>query len=276
MGGRDALHLTDEPGVAAAVSWYGVPPRQAGKGPALAFFGGKDMGPSLEEARRFEAAARGTATEVRVYPEAQHGFADPQNPWGGYDAAAAADSWTRALAFLAARVAPVAGDAELRGAVDCVVAAWNAHDAEAARRCYVEGAVSRNAHGVVPVDWELARGLRAFDRVARARFRAEVRSTDGGAVEYRLHETNDFLAALGLDGASAIWRYVVRDGRIAEEDLMEADGTFRIRLRKLTAWGRSTKPQGWESVVDAEGSVRFDGTTAPVLIRLAKEFAALP
>jgi carboxymethylenebutenolidase len=102
MGGRDALHLAGEPGVAAAVSWYGVPPSKPGAAPALAFFGGQDMGPSIDDARRFEAAARGTATQVRVYPDAQHGFADPKNSWGGYDEKAARDSWARATAFLEA------------------------------------------------------------------------------------------------------------------------------------------------------------------------------
>ena len=63
------------------------------------------MGPSAEDARRFEAAARGTATQVHVYPDAQHGFADPQNSWGGYDEKSARDSWTRASAFLAAHLA---------------------------------------------------------------------------------------------------------------------------------------------------------------------------
>jgi carboxymethylenebutenolidase len=104
MGGRDALYLAGEPGVAAAVSWYGVPPSKPGDTPALAFFGGQDMGPSIDDARRFEVAASGTQTAVRIYPDAQHGFADPKNPWGGYDEKAARDSWTRATAFLQARL----------------------------------------------------------------------------------------------------------------------------------------------------------------------------
>lgn len=107
MGGRDALHLAGEPGVVAVVSWYGVPPaKPLGGSAGLAFFGGHDMGPTLEEARRFEAAARGTATQVHIYREAQHGFADPQNPWGGYDEEAARDAWTRATAFLRERLGP--------------------------------------------------------------------------------------------------------------------------------------------------------------------------
>lgn len=105
MGGRDALHLADDPGVVAAVSWYGAPPRKPPRRtPALAFFGGRDMGPTVEEARRFAAAARGTPTEVHIYPEAQHGFADPHNAWGGYDPKAAGEAWTRAAAFLEARL----------------------------------------------------------------------------------------------------------------------------------------------------------------------------
>jgi dienelactone hydrolase len=101
MGGRDALYLAADPGVAAVVSWYGVPPTAPlGNAPAIAFFGGQDMGPSLADAERFQAAAKGTPTQVVVYPEAQHGFADPKNPWGGYDEKAAADSWAKAEALL--------------------------------------------------------------------------------------------------------------------------------------------------------------------------------
>ena len=104
MGGRDALHFAGEPDVAGAVSWYGMPPAKPRGKAGLAFFGGQDMGPSPDDARRFAQAARGTSTEVHVYPDAQHGFADPKNPWGGYDEKAARDSWTRAMAFLAARL----------------------------------------------------------------------------------------------------------------------------------------------------------------------------
>ena len=159
-----------------------------------------------------------------------------------------------------------------KAAVDCVMAAWNAYDADAARKCYAEKPVARNAHGVVPIDWAFESRLRSFDRVARSRFRAEVRHAEGDAIEYRLHETNDFLAALGLDGVSALWRYTVRDGRIEEEELLDSDASFRSRLRKLTEWGRTAKPAGWESVVDTDGVVRFDGETASRLIALAKEW----
>ena len=176
------------------------------------------------------------------------------------------------LLLFSGEVPAAAASAGPQGAVDCVIAAWNAYDADAARRCYAEKPAARNAHGVVPIDWEFERGLRAFDRVARSRFRAEVRRTEGEAIEYRLHETNDFLAALGLEGVTALWRYTVRDGLVEEEELLDADASFRSRLRKLTEWGRTTKPAGWESVVDSEGSVRFDGETAARLIALAREW----
>jgi hypothetical protein len=178
--------------------------------------------------------------------------------------------------LLSSTEAPAASPTAHQAAVDCVMAAWNAYDADAARKCYAQKPVARNAHGVVPIDWAFERGLRAFDRVARSRFRAEVRRAEGEAIEYRLHETNEFLTALGLDGVTALWRYTVRDGRIEEEELLDSDASFRSRLRKLTEWGRTTKPEGWGSVVDSDGSVRFDGETAPRLIALAKEWSARP
>ena len=130
----------------------------------------------------------------------------------------------------------------------------------------------------MPIDWafEPRSNLRAFDRVARSKFRAEVRQADGSNVDFTLHETNDFIAALGLESVTAIWRYTVKDGRVAEEDLQQGAAAFRTSLRKLTQWGRSRKPAGWVAVVDSEGIVRFDASTAETLIRLAKEFTATP
>ena len=90
----------------------------------------------------------------------------------------------------------------------------------------------------------------------------------------RLHETNDFLAALGLDGVSALWRYSVRDGRIEEEELLDSDASFRSRLRKLTEWGRTAKPAGWESVVDHGGRRALRWRDRARLIALAKEWPA--
>ena len=101
MGGRDAMQLAGDKGVAAAISWYGAPLAKPGRrAPILAFFGGKDMGPTVDDARRFAKEAAGTSTRVTIYPNAQHGFAEEGNAWGGYDDTTAREAWTRASAFL--------------------------------------------------------------------------------------------------------------------------------------------------------------------------------
>src|SRR5262245_41875638 len=138
-------------------------------------------------------------------------------------------------------------EAALRAAVECVMDAWNAYDVEASRKCYAADAVARHAHGVVPIDWEMESRLRSFDRVVRSRFRAEIRRTDGSAIEYRLTETNEFLEALGLESVSALWRYVVRDGRIAQEEHLDADPSFQASLRRFTRWGTTNQPAGWKA-----------------------------
>jgi dienelactone hydrolase len=102
MGGRDALALSGEPGVIGVVSWYGTPAATLPErhAPILAMFGGKDFGPTVEDARRLEAATRGAKVTVEVFPDAQHGFADPNNTWGGYDKKAAEASYFLAFKFL--------------------------------------------------------------------------------------------------------------------------------------------------------------------------------
>jgi dienelactone hydrolase len=73
--------------------------------PALAFFGGQDFGPTPADARKFEAERNGSPTVVQIYPDAAHGFAEPGNPWGGWNEKTAEDSWTRAIDFLRQHVA---------------------------------------------------------------------------------------------------------------------------------------------------------------------------
>jgi dienelactone hydrolase len=99
MGGRDAMALAGEPGVVGVVSWYGMPPAEltGPHAPILAFFGGKDRAPAVEDARRLEAMARGRDVRVTIYPEAQHGFAQ-SGP--AFDKKATISSWTLAYVFL--------------------------------------------------------------------------------------------------------------------------------------------------------------------------------
>ena len=109
MGGRYTLDLaTKEPGLAAAVAYYGAPPTDAAaiaaiKAPVLGNFGGDDKGPAPDQVKAFEAAMKkaGKTVDVKVYEGAGHAFANVDNPWGGYREAAAKDAWSRTTAFLA-------------------------------------------------------------------------------------------------------------------------------------------------------------------------------
>jgi carboxymethylenebutenolidase len=112
MGGRYSLALaTEEPTLAAAVAYYGAPPTDEAaiakiKAPVLGNYGGEDKGPSPEQVKAFEAAMKkaGKSVDVKIYEGAGHAFANVNNPWGGYRAAAAKDAWARSLAFFAAHL----------------------------------------------------------------------------------------------------------------------------------------------------------------------------
>ena len=109
MGGRYSLALaTEEPGLAAAVAYYGAPPTDEAaiariKAPVLGNFGGEDKGPSPEQVKAFEAAMKkaGKTVDVKIYPGAGHAFANVNNPWKGYREDAAKDAWARTAAFFA-------------------------------------------------------------------------------------------------------------------------------------------------------------------------------
>lgn len=98
------------PGMKAAVAWYGPPARPYPdqpvpvtgfdvakdiKIPLLGLFGETDSGPSPADARKmFEMVKLVNANaEIVVYPGAGHGFFADYRP--SYDAAAAADAWKR-------------------------------------------------------------------------------------------------------------------------------------------------------------------------------------
>jgi len=67
----------------------------------LGLYGGKDQGIPLDtvEAMRAALQAKGdkTGSEIRVYPDSQHGFHADYRP--SYDEAAAKDGWARMLAW---------------------------------------------------------------------------------------------------------------------------------------------------------------------------------
>jgi carboxymethylenebutenolidase len=109
MGGRYSLALaTEEPGLAAAVAYYGAPPTDSAaidriKAPVLGNFGGEDKGPSPEQVKAFESAMKtaGKAVDVKIYEGAPHAFANVNNPWKGYREVAAKGAWARTTAFFA-------------------------------------------------------------------------------------------------------------------------------------------------------------------------------
>lgn len=116
MGGGFALLLAGRPGWSAASVNYGQVPDNvedvlSGACPVVASFGGRDKGlAGAAEKVRAAAAAAGVPADVKVYPDARHGFinrlavASPLTPvlkvaGIGYDHDAAADAKRRILAF---------------------------------------------------------------------------------------------------------------------------------------------------------------------------------
>lgn len=98
-----------DPRIRAAAPFYGAPPETSElasiAGPIHAFYGDVDerLMASLPEVRKGMADA-GVDFEATVYPGARHAFFNDTNSMT-YDADAAADAWTRVLAFLAERLA---------------------------------------------------------------------------------------------------------------------------------------------------------------------------
>lgn len=113
FGGRAALLSAAEDGVDGAIGFYGWPvtpgadgaspesvAREGGlRAPVLAIFGEADEGiPPHDVARYADAlAGAGVAHEVRVYPDAPHGFFDRKRT---EFAEHCADAWGRTLAFV--------------------------------------------------------------------------------------------------------------------------------------------------------------------------------
>lgn len=106
------MYAAHNPSLKAAVAWYGpdrkiteVTPKNpidiAGevKCPVLAFYGGQDQSIPKEtiEKRQEACKAAGKTCEVKVYPDAPHGFNADYRP--SYRAEDAKDAWTLMLAW---------------------------------------------------------------------------------------------------------------------------------------------------------------------------------
>jgi carboxymethylenebutenolidase len=97
-----------DPDIKAGVAWYGKLSSliaRAGElhAPVLGLYGGKDQGIPVTDVEAMRAALKAagkSGSDLRVYPEAGHGFhADYR---ASYDAAAAEDGWKRMLAHFKA------------------------------------------------------------------------------------------------------------------------------------------------------------------------------
>ncbi|HVP44140.1 MAG TPA: dienelactone hydrolase family protein, partial [Terriglobales bacterium] len=71
----------------------------------LGIFGGKDRGIPVDDVRKYEATLKelGKDVQVVIYPEAGHGFQNPNNKQG-YRADDTADAWKKTVDFLAAKL----------------------------------------------------------------------------------------------------------------------------------------------------------------------------
>ncbi len=113
-GGRITwLYAAHNPQVKAAAAWYGrlvgspseMNPRHPIdvvadlKAPVLGLYGGKDRGIPLETVEQMRAALRaaGKPSEIKVFPDAEHGFHADYRP--SYHETAAREAWQQLLAW---------------------------------------------------------------------------------------------------------------------------------------------------------------------------------
>jgi carboxymethylenebutenolidase len=108
MGGGLSLQFAvRESKLAACVVNYGAPPTDSAdinkiRAPILGNYGALDRGIPPANVQAFEKSARaaGKSIDVKIYDGAGHAFENPNNK-DGYRPEAAADAWSRTVAFLA-------------------------------------------------------------------------------------------------------------------------------------------------------------------------------
>ncbi|MDA3921036.1 MAG: dienelactone hydrolase family protein [Salinisphaera sp.] len=95
-----AMHV---PETDVAVSWYGIPPDEAGDPktidvPLQCHFATQDTFFPIESADAFEAELKAGSVEYEAYRyDARHAFANED--WDNYDAQASKQAWERSMAF---------------------------------------------------------------------------------------------------------------------------------------------------------------------------------
>jgi carboxymethylenebutenolidase len=108
-GGQSFAYAVHQPGLAAAVVYYGTPPETADlpkiKAPVAGFYGGDDariattVGPTEIEMKKL-----GKSYEPHVYEGAGHGFLRAQEDRSGANLKAAQLAWPRTIKFLTAHL----------------------------------------------------------------------------------------------------------------------------------------------------------------------------
>lgn len=166
--------------------------------------------------------------------------------------------------------------------VDALVRRVNEHDVEGALGMLTDDFEFRDTAGTFSIDREGTRSMLEWDVVVKARAEVEVLSEDGDSIEVRLTETNDFLAALGVDALSHRVRYVVDrasgdgEGLIQAIVLLEAERVgSRISgaLEPAMEWARRERPEALSAVM-ADGSPVYTGESAPAWLELLAEARA--
>lgn len=108
MGGGYSLNVAlQEPTLTATVINYGHLVVDADSikkinASVLGIFGGKDRGIPVADVKKFEQALKqkGNRVDIVIYPDAGHGFENPNNK-EGYRAEDAANAWMHTVSFLA-------------------------------------------------------------------------------------------------------------------------------------------------------------------------------
>jgi len=111
MGGGYSLDVAlQEPDLAADVINYGhlaTDPATLKKinAPILGLFGAQDRGITPDDVKKFEAQLQqlGKKIDMTIYPDAGHGFENPNNK-DGYREKDTADAWDKTVKFLAANL----------------------------------------------------------------------------------------------------------------------------------------------------------------------------
>ena len=113
MGGGSSLDVAlQEPTLAATVINYGhlatdVEALKKINAPILGLFGAQDHGITPDDVKKFGATLDqlGKKVDVNIYPDAGHGFENPNNK-DGYRATDAEDAWQRTVDFLGSTLKP--------------------------------------------------------------------------------------------------------------------------------------------------------------------------